>query len=290
MSEQNQLPDAVSELLSEEELNRKLAQMAEETPDMPEDFHARWTEQIRAEAGEKPAEKSRENRRQWRYILSAAAVFVFLIGGTLLTRNHGKVNHTDAAERKESVTAVSYEDAGTAGAANGSAAPGIMADRTAETEIREAEASYEEAPMEAAVLNAFTEEAADAAMEEYAMDEDAEAWYDAETEEAAMGNDTGEAPVAGAAMKAESAAAKNAEEPAAEPDQMPAEPDEAEEPAEEEAEETAESETAEEESGFAGFLKDLGIFTLKTLAVAAAGAVLAFLAAAVTRKIRKNKS
>ena len=78
-------------------LDRMLEQMAQDTPEMPADFHARWTEAIRAEAGEQPrteSEEHREGRRQLRYILSAAAVFIFLIGGTLLTRS---MNQTNAA-------------------------------------------------------------------------------------------------------------------------------------------------------------------------------------------------
>ena len=67
------------------ELDLELAKMAQETPEMPADFHARWTEAVRAEAAGQQTEKKHETRRQWRYILSAAAVFVFLIGGTLRT-------------------------------------------------------------------------------------------------------------------------------------------------------------------------------------------------------------
>ena len=47
-------------------LDRMLEQMARETPEMPADFHARWTEAIRAEAGEAPRTetgKHREGRR-----------------------------------------------------------------------------------------------------------------------------------------------------------------------------------------------------------------------------------
>ena len=73
-------------------LDRELARMAGETPEVPADFHARWTEQIRAEGAKQKTESKKESRRQWRYILSAAAVFVFLIGGTLLTRNTGRKN------------------------------------------------------------------------------------------------------------------------------------------------------------------------------------------------------
>ena len=42
------------------ELDQMLAQMAQETPEMPADFHARWTEAVRAEAGQKKTEKQQE--------------------------------------------------------------------------------------------------------------------------------------------------------------------------------------------------------------------------------------
>ena len=90
-------------------LDRMLEQMARETPEMPADFHARWTEAIRAEAGEAPRTetgKHREGRRQLRYILSAAAVFIFLIGGTLLTRS---MNQTDLVNKPAAVTAAPAE-------------------------------------------------------------------------------------------------------------------------------------------------------------------------------------
>ena len=65
MSPERQMPEEISgttgegaEALTEEEqaaLDRELAQMARETPDMPDDFHARWTQQIREEAEKDPA-------------------------------------------------------------------------------------------------------------------------------------------------------------------------------------------------------------------------------------------
>ena len=78
-------------------LDRELAQMAEETPDVPADFHASWVQKIReeAQAGEKPAvpdegKASRREalRRQRKYILSAAAAIVLLVGGVAITRNN----------------------------------------------------------------------------------------------------------------------------------------------------------------------------------------------------------
>ncbi|MER2183473.1 MAG: hypothetical protein ABTA22_08105, partial [Clostridia bacterium] len=92
-------------------LDRMLEQMARETPEMPADFHARWTEAIRAEAGEAPRTetgKHREGRRQLRYILSAAAVFIFLIGGTLLTRS---MNQTDLVNKPAAVVPAEKTDA-----------------------------------------------------------------------------------------------------------------------------------------------------------------------------------
>jgi hypothetical protein len=93
------------------DLDRMLAEMAQETPEMPADFHARWTEAIRAEAGEAPRTetgKHREGRRQLRYILSAAAVFIFLIGGTLLTRS---MNQTDLVNKPAAVVPAEKTDA-----------------------------------------------------------------------------------------------------------------------------------------------------------------------------------
>ena len=76
-------------------LETELAQLAEETPDMPEDFHEKWTQAIRKEAAARQDEKELPDtistegkrtdvRKQRRYILSAAAAFVLIIGGVWL--------------------------------------------------------------------------------------------------------------------------------------------------------------------------------------------------------------
>lgn len=74
-------------------LDEELARMAEETPEVPEDFHENWTRMIREEAaaGKPEAETAepRKGRGQLRYILSVAAAFVILIGGVVLARNNG---------------------------------------------------------------------------------------------------------------------------------------------------------------------------------------------------------
>ena len=72
-------------------LDLELKQMAEETPEVPADFHARWTQAVREEAEtgrreEAPAEEDRteqrkaDARRQRRYLISAAAAFIMVIG------------------------------------------------------------------------------------------------------------------------------------------------------------------------------------------------------------------
>ena len=277
MNDKKNNPEAASEFLSEEELDRELARMAEETPEMPDDFHSRWTEQIRAEAG-KTAGKAPAARRQWRYILSAAAVFVFLIGGTLLTRNQGKVATQNKPERTESAAAGSGEaDAGTVYnsmvySMEPEAGTNALAVETAE-------------PAEAAVYMDDMEEAAETEASA-GMAEPAAIGKTAVTVETAVGEDSAADSFAGAAEKT---AAKSAGgEPAPAQTMMPSPvPEQA--PEEDAEPGTAESQ-GEADGGFAGFLKDLGIFTLKALAVAAGAAALALLAAAISRGIRKKKS
>ena len=71
------------------DLDQLLADMAEDVPPVPADFHDKWMTAVRAEAkqaeGPAPASVS-----QWPRILSVAAVFVFLIGGTFIYRSTRK--------------------------------------------------------------------------------------------------------------------------------------------------------------------------------------------------------
>ena len=221
------------------ELDQMLAQMAQETPEMPADFHARWTEAVRAEAGQKKTEKQQDSRRQWRYILSAAAAFVFLIGGTLLTRSMDQKDRTNKV-------AVTENTGNTVSDTDGEEDLFIAVNEAAE----EAETDMAE-PMAAAVrpneavaaMGAKAAGQANAAMD---------AAMDTAMEEAAE-----EAPAEDAGAEA---AEKTAEEPAAET--AGEQPEAAEEPV--------------QESEFVSFLKDLGIFTLKALAAAAAIAAVVF--------------
>ena len=77
--------------MSQAELNldQLLAGMAEDVPPMPAGFHDQWMNAVREEAkqAEKPAPAPVS---PWPRILSVAAVFVFLIGGTLIYRSTRK--------------------------------------------------------------------------------------------------------------------------------------------------------------------------------------------------------
>ncbi len=291
-------------------LDKMLAQMAEETPDVPDDFHARWTEAVKAEANQNKAETRKAGNRQWRYILSAAAVFAFLIGGTLLTRNDpffertnrgGTAAKTQVSEKAEEMSAPSgmlmMEERETeeSAEAEGMASEPEMAFSMKTAADRDeagngtgngiadysaaaggaTEAAMEEAGPEAPLLM-------DAAMEEAQPEapmlmEAAEA---PEQEEAFVGESMEEAEEP-AATAAPTAAPTATAMPTAAPTAtaMPtAAPTATEIPAEAPAEEKP-----------ASFLQDLGIFTLKTLAALAACAAAAFLAALISREIKKKK-
>ena len=91
MNQNKPYPETDSGNLSDQEwteLDRELAQMAEETPEMPADFHAQWTERIREEAAreeEKQGEETREkeNREKW----FAAGVFCVGMGSKLFPKD-----------------------------------------------------------------------------------------------------------------------------------------------------------------------------------------------------------
>lgn len=67
-------------------LQDDLARLSDDVPPLPEDFHQAWTDRVEEAAMENKPESSRP-RRQWTRLLSAAAAVVFVLGGTLLTRD-----------------------------------------------------------------------------------------------------------------------------------------------------------------------------------------------------------
>ena len=141
---ENELKQA---LATDAGLDAALARMADDVPPVPAGFHDRWMNAVRAEA-EKTAPEAEKTRKRtaslvrWTGILSAAAVFVFLIGGTLLYRNAGKTLPVQfAAEKRETVETAAGEDG---------AAPVFAAEPEIIEEAAEAYASEEEAPEEPA--------------------------------------------------------------------------------------------------------------------------------------------
>ena len=112
--------DTEKMLQNDPELDALLDQMAEDVPPMPADFHDNWMSAIRDEAKQNvPVMEEKEEKKpvslvRWTRILSVAAMFVFLIGGTLLYRNtKGTMMPALSAERKEA--AVMTQMAVTAG-------------------------------------------------------------------------------------------------------------------------------------------------------------------------------
>lgn len=280
-------------------LDQLLEEMAQETPEMPADFHARWTQQIRAEAEqnlaeteqnpaedaqirvnteEKRADARKGFNRQLRYILSAAAVFVFLIGGTLLTRS--QTGKTPAAGNAAPRDTAMGQTAGSA--ANDAGAPVYMmmakqekaAEQAGVTEAAE-EADYAGEP---AAPGAVT-----FAAEEDRMEEAAYAPQEDRMEEAAYAPEEAYAAEEEAPAAAESGTGNTAEAPGESRDAVSgAERNSGAEPDREEA--------APETSGFLSFLQDFAVFTLKSLAVAVTGAALAFLTAVLITSLKKRKN
>lgn len=170
--------------MNDNELNNALEQLAEEVPPMPADFHGRWMNAVRAEAKKTAPAAETETREKtatlvrWTRMLSIAAVFVFLIGGTILYRNSrktlsapyaavGNAALPEAAEPAEEKAEAKAEPA--AEEAAEAAVPEAAAEEPeADMAVYEAYEAYEaeEAPvMMAAVPEAPAAEEADLAAE-----------------------------------------------------------------------------------------------------------------------------
>ena len=186
--------------MSQAELNldQLLAGMAEDVPPMPAGFHDQWMNAVRKEAkqAEKPAPAPVS---PWPRILSVAAVFVFLIGGTLIYRStrkpllpaneavstmavtEGAVNEEAAAEEAAAENAATvenamdavYEAAASAGETDAAAVPAAGSGNRKELGAKSAEVSYaaeamteEETAAEDASVPAYSMEAAEEAEEE----------------------------------------------------------------------------------------------------------------------------
>ncbi len=182
--------------MKDEELNVILEQMAEEVPPMPADFHARWMNAVRAEAKDNaPAAEDTTQRKavslvRLTRILSVAAAFVFLVGGTLLWRSTKQsLSAAVPAEKQEAEAMTAAEEpavaaAGMEAAEEESAALYTAVQAPVAEEAAEAEAAEEDLSllMKAAgtAVNSFAAasgQAAGAVMAEEAEEEASEADY-----------------------------------------------------------------------------------------------------------------
>ena len=284
MKQENVRTGAESDLT---DLDRELAQMAGEVPPMPADFHQKWMSAVREEAAGRQAPPSRERKTTpWLRWLSTAAVFVFLIGGTMIYRASKNSRNAPAAA--------------------------VEREAPAETAVVAEEAEERSAPEEEAVpaaAGAFSSaadtEAAPPALGMYSSEPAEEAAYEMDMAYEADAGSANEPMLFAAAEKSapvmasqNSAAPEEAEEAAeaeeaveaaeAEP---PAEPEPAEEPALAQAEEnTAPEEAAEPaKDDLGGFLKDMGDFLLAALPYLLGAAALALLLSyLLTRKKRRG--
>ncbi len=221
-----------TEINPELNLDQLLAGMAEDVPPMPADFHDKWMNAVRAEAKQTNQEKQttsqeKETKKteapavtpisQWPRILSIAAVFVFLIGGTFVYRSARKPavpasGAVNTAAVTETVETDQTKAAGTAmeKAANSAGETGPRMDAAGEEGFMAADSAAhgpvmnmaEEIPAsKAAGKTAEMNSAAEAPAVGMAMDTDGEAAYEAaapeEAEEAETAvNTAAEAPAA----------------------------------------------------------------------------------------------
>ena len=76
-------PACAAKALALNDLQAQLADLRDDTPPMPEDFHAGWLQRVEDCA----MEQKQTRKRPYVKLLSAAAALVFVVGGTLLTRD-----------------------------------------------------------------------------------------------------------------------------------------------------------------------------------------------------------
>ena len=197
-SEQTVMPDA--------ELDTVLAQMADEVPPMPADFHDRWMNAVRADAQNAVSREGSAPDRtvipaRWTRIFSIAAVFVFLIGGTLLFRSTKKsMSVPYAAERREA--------AETAAAAAGGPAAEVAAENTVGAWTGEAEEAADEgaAAEESAAAEVSLQDAAVQGAAKSAGAENADKAYAMKTAGAAQNSLAVSVPAESAEKEADDAA------------------------------------------------------------------------------------
>ena len=96
--------DNMNHMDENEVLRDALSGLKEDVPPMPEGLHAAWMQKVEDDMEEKRTEKTL-NRKALTRFLSVAAALVFVVGGTLLTRD-------DLAERRDDTVTVYTRGAG----------------------------------------------------------------------------------------------------------------------------------------------------------------------------------
>lgn len=281
--------------------DRLLAELRAETPEMPAGFHASWKRAVGEEmkrAAEKPA--SRGWGMPWRSLAGVAAMMIFLLGGTLLTRGRWtrkpmqaepagvQMNAVNLAGKERKAPAAPEAPAAEeAEALMDSAAPeaameaGGSADRNASAAMKAAEPMApadmeQEMVMEAEAAVDWAADAAPIGAAEVL--EAAGTMKAAESVKAAEAMEASESVEAAEPMEmAESANAAETVNAAKTPETA----------AVKETGTTAESAETEKPAAEPGFWEDLGQFILHAWPVPAAAVVLAG-AAAWLRKRKKN--
>lgn len=92
-----------------EVLRQCMSPLNEEVPDMPENFHAQWTALVKEDAMKQEETRKVAPMRRWTRILSVAAALVFVVGGTLLTKDSLSPARTRSPQSPVDSTADSYD-------------------------------------------------------------------------------------------------------------------------------------------------------------------------------------
>ncbi len=70
------------------ELDELLKAMADETPEMPADFHEKWKQAVLKESGaDREPMPARQGKTQWKRLAGIAAVMLLLLGGVIAARD-----------------------------------------------------------------------------------------------------------------------------------------------------------------------------------------------------------
>ena len=282
--------------------DRLLAELRAETPEMPAGFHASWKravgEEMKRAAEKPPAEQpaSRGWGMPWRSLAGVAAMMIFLLGGTLLTRGRWTRKPMQAEPAGVQMNAVNLAGKERKAPAAPEAPAAEEAEALMDSAAPEAAAAMEaggSADRNASAAMKAAEPMAPAAMEQEMVME-AEAAVDWAADAAPIG--AAEVLEAAGTMKAAEAMEASESVEAAEPMEMAESANAAETvnaaktpetAAVKETGTTAESAETEKPAAEPGFWEDLGQFILHAWPVPAAAVVLAG-AAAWLRKRKKN--